>query len=308
VTHDPAHAIALAQVPGVGPILFRRLCDRFGSPENVFHAPPSDLRDVPGLTEDTRDALKHARRRVEEAGAVAAALADEGVTVFVRGGAGYPAALDDLAAPPPVLYLVGRLPGPEERRFSVAGSTRPSARGSRIARAAGGELARAGWTVVSGYARGIDSAAHLGALEADGRTVLVLPTGVRTFAPRGPFRELADEVGRRIVLVSECPPDAAWTSRAAVWRDRIIAALGRALLVVEARPESGTMITFRHARRLGRPSYVVRYRRASRGASGNRRAIEMGGVPVASMGAIRRIARAEVLPTAPSAARQGELF
>ena len=305
---DIAYWIALSGVPGVGPASFQALCERLGGPENVFHASRKELEQTGGLEPETVAALLNARRDISTAQETVTELDNEGFDVVTFHDSGYPAALRDLQDPPPLLYTLGPAPADDDRTFSVAGSTHPSARGAEIARAAGDELARSGWTVVSGYARGIDSAAHVGALEAGGRTVLVLPTGVRAFKLRPEFEQFREQLGANIVLVSECPPRGEWSSRNAVLRDRIIAALGRALLVVEARPDSGTMITFRHALRLGRAAYVVRRRRAPAGASGNELAIRAGGLPVASMHALREIARAGELPRAMPKTVQGELF
>jgi len=306
MTDDAAYWIALSTVPGVGPALFRGLCDRFGEPADVFRASREDLEGVRGIRATAVTALLRPGARIRAAENIVNELAADGYDVLTFRDHGYPAGLRDLRDPPPVLYSLGRLRG--RRTFSVAGSTAPSARGAGIARRAAKELARAGWVVTSGYAPGIDSAAHLAALEARRRTVLVLPFGVRAFRLRPEFRRFEDQLGRRMVLLSERPPDEGWSSRNAVCRDRIIAALGRALLVVEARPDSGTMITFRHAMKLGRPAYVIHYRRAPAGAAGNRLAVRAGGLPVASMRALRHIARASSLPRAMPATVQGELF
>lgn len=300
--------IALAHVPGVGPATFRALCERFGGPEQVFAAAADELDRAPGLRAETAAALRAPRPLLDAARRLVGELEADRVRIVTSADPAYPGAFHELRHPPPVLYVLGRLPRADEPAFAVAGSTSASARGRRIARSAGGELADAGWTVVSGYARGIDEAAHLGALEAGGRTVLALPTGVRAFRLRAAFDPFAGELGARITVVSECPPDDGWSARAAVLRDRLIAALGRALLVVEARPDSGTMITFRHAVRMGRPAYVVRYRRAPTGATGNRLAIRSGGLPVPSMKALRMIARSRPLPRAMPRSAQGELF
>ena len=308
MTEDIAYWIALSSLPGIGPVTFRRLCERFGTPENVFQAARAEPDRPRGLRPETIAALRRGDRHLSAARKTARELDRDGFDAVTFAEARYPAPLRDLKDAPAVLYTRGRLPGPDARTFSVAGSTYPSARGANISRSAGRELAEAGWTVVSGYALGIDSAAHAGALEEGGHTVLVLPMGIRAFELRPEFKRFRDELGGRMVLISERPPNEAWSSRSAVLRDRIIAALGRALLVVEARPDSGTMITFRHALRLGRPAYVVKYRRSPPGASGNRLAIRAGGVPVESMKALRDIARAPELPTALPRAAQGELF
>lgn len=305
---DAIFAIALSNVPGVGPATYRALCERFGDARSVFAAGRNALESFRGLRPETAAALADGERIVRAARSTAARLAEQGYDIITIGSRGYPNRLLDLRDPPPVLYSLGPLPGPRTRAFSVAGSKTPSARGAGIAHTAGRELAQAGWTLVSGYAPGIDTAAHVGTLEAGGRTVLVLPMGVFTFTLRPEFESFRSQLGRKITLVSECQPDEPWSSRAAVRRDRLITALGWALLAVEARPAGGTMITFRHALRLGRPAYVVKYRRAPDGASGNRLAIRAGGLPVESVGVFKRIIRAAELPKVALAARQGELF
>ena len=308
MSDDAVYWIALANVPDIGPVMFRALCERFGGPRNVFACSRKELRTVPRLGGNAIAALLDAKDRVRAARQIVARLAEDDVNIITFESAGYPRSLFDLNDPPPLLYALGRLPGPSEHTFSVAGSTCPSARGADIARSAGRELAAAGWTLVSGYAHGIDSAAHVGALEGRGRTVFVLPMGVRAFELRPEFERFRNHLGKDIVLLSECPADSGWSSRHAVLRDRIIAALGRALLAVEARPDSGTMITFRHALKLGRPAYVVKYRRAPPGASGNALAIRAGGLPVTSLAAFREIIRAPELPGTAPKPRQGELF
>jgi len=302
VTDDIPYWIALSNVPGVGPVMFRTLCERFGGPPAVLQADNEKLRTIPGLRQETITALRDTRHVVRAARELAHDLDGQRISVVTCRDPAYPPCLFDLSDPPPLLYVI------DERTFSISGSTAPSARGAEIASAVGRELARAGWTAVSGYAYGVDTAAHVGALEENGRTVLVLPMGIKTFELRAEFLRFGERIGGDIVLVSECPPDEVWSSRAAVMRDRIIAALGRGLLAVEARPQGGTMITFRLALKLGRPAYVVKYRRSPPGASGNRLAIRAGGLPVASLGAFREIITARELPRAAPKAKQGELF
>jgi len=308
VNDDAIFAIALSNAPGVGPATYRALCGRFGDARSVFTAERRSLESFRRLRPETVAAVANGEDLLRSARATAARLAEHGYNVISIGSRTYPNRLLDLRDPPPVLYSLGPLPGPRTRTFSVAGSKTPSARGAEIAHAAGRELARTGWTTASGYAPGIDTAAHVGALEAGGQTVLILPMGVFTFALRPEYEPFHSQLGRKLTVVSECLPDEPWSSRAAVRRDRLIAALGWALLAVEAQPDGGTMITFRHALRLGRPAYVVKYRRAPGGASGNRLALRAGGLPVESIGVFKRIIRAAELPRVALAARQGELF
>lgn len=300
--------IALANVPGVGPVSFRALCKRFGDPAGVFAASETELRTMQGLREESVAALLDGERLLRAARDTASTLADNGVTVLTCDDDAYARSLSDLPDPPPLLYLRGSLPRPDERTFSISGSATPSEQAVGIARAVGSGLARAGWTVVSGYAHGVDTAAHLGALEQGGRTVMALPMGILTFALRPEFKRFGKQLGREMVLVSECAPDEEWSPRGAVRRDRVIAALGQGLLAVEARPAGGTMITFKHALKLGRPTYVVKYRTPPPGAAGNEIAIRAGGLPVESLGVFQRIIEGAELPRSVPRTEQGELF
>jgi len=308
VTDTLTFWIALAGAPGVGPASFRALCGRFGDPAGVFNAGQAELRELPDLRDDTLAALLDPEPLLRSAQETLGRLHDNRITVVTHDDPAYSRSLLDLPDPPPVVYVRGALPGPDDRTFSISGSATPSDKAVRIARAVGRDLARAGWTVVSGYALGVDTAAHVGALEETGRTVMALPMGVLAFEFRPEFERFAERLGREIVLVSECAPDEPWSRRAAVRRDRIIAALGQGLLAVEARPDGGTMITFKDALKLGRPAYVVKYRVPPPGASGNEIAIRLGGLPVDSLGAFRRIIEAPELPRAVPATEQGELF
>ena len=306
---DLRHWLALATAPGVGPALFRRLCRRFGDPRTALEAASNgELAAVPGVTVETAAALADFDEAVRAAEWTLADLKHAGCRAVTSEDGEYPPALLELPDPPPLLMVRGRLPGPDDKTFSVAGSSHPSRRGREIADLAGVEIAHAGWTLVSGYATGIDSAAHLGALAAGGRTVLVLPTGILAFRLRAPFRAFELELGRRITLVSECAAEEPWRAVHAVRRNRLIAALGRGLLVVEARPESGTMITFRDAVGLGRPAYVVRFHEPPTGAEGNELAIRRGGMPIAGMSDLRGVLASDELPRTLPKATQGELY
>ena len=138
---DVAYWIALSRLPGIGPVVFRRLCDRFGDPENVFHAPAAEVGEAAGLRSETVDALRHPVRHLEAAREMAAAVVRGGFAVLTFRDADYPAPLHDLHNPPPILYTLGRLPSAQDRAFSVAGSTHPSRRGADISRASGRTLA-----------------------------------------------------------------------------------------------------------------------------------------------------------------------
>jgi len=279
----------LHALPGMGPVTFRRLLDRFGSAAEVVHGADCEaLAAVRGVTRDLADALIASRSRVERMERAVEALAGKGVRLLRMTDPAYPPALHDLPNPPPLLYVIGEIGPSDEQAVSMVGTTRPSERGRAIAEQFGARFAAAGATVVSGYAHGIDAASHRGAFKGGGRSVLCVPYGIRRFRSRPDFPALA-EIAQRGAVVSECPPDQEWSAAAAVARDRIIAALGRALLVIETRPRGGTLHTVRAAEHLRRPIFALKYRTPPESARGNSILIARDAVPVAMFGEVGMI-------------------
>jgi DNA processing protein len=178
-----------------------------------------------------------------------------GATVVTLVDPGYPEQLRDLPLPPPVLYCRGTVttaPG-----IAIVGSRQASRLGRQVAELAGRELALRGLNVVSGFARGVDAAAHRGALSATGgRTVAVLGCGLDFDYPRG-HRGLGDRIAARGAVVTEFPFGTRPAARNFPVRNRIIAALAEGTLVVEATPRSGSLITARLALELGRDVYAI---------------------------------------------------
>lgn len=165
-----------------------------------------------------------------------------GVALITFGQNAYPSRLRSLPDPPPMLYVRGSLPAPGETAVAIVGSRRATLYGLRVASELGREAARAGLTVVSGMARGIDTAAHRGALEAGGRTLGVLGCGMDVIYPKE-NRRLYQEVAAQGALVSEFPFGAGPVPGHFPVRNRIIAALSDAVAVVEAARDSGSLIT-----------------------------------------------------------------
>jgi DNA processing protein len=185
-----------------------------------------------------------------------AAAARLGATILLREDPGYPAALGHLDLPPPVLYVLGAL-GPARPAVAVVGSRRADSYGQEVAELFARVLAAAGITVISGFAHGIDAAAHHGALASpDGTTVAVLGCGLGVDYPRGHSR-LAEEIAARGALLSEFPCGLSPRSWHFPVRNRVIAALAAGTLVVQAAPRSGSLITARHALDLGREVWAV---------------------------------------------------
>ena len=197
---------------------------------------------------------------VDPAGATTAAIpGDRGRicdTSVERGASGYPRGLEDLKDPPRVVYMRGGPVPPPSSAVTIVGSRAASPYGLAQARRLAGDLARMGFVVVSGLARGIDAAAHRGALEAGGSTVAVLPGGLDDVTPRHHVA-LAGEIAARGTLLSEHAAGPPRSRGMFVKRNRLIAALAGATVVVEAAARSGALSTGNAAARIGRPVLAV---------------------------------------------------
>ncbi len=250
---EATSAFTLAGLPGIGARRFRALIDRFGTAEAALGAAPAAFAAATGLTHANplarrSDAARRAARITRQCGEL-------GASVLVYGAPGYPPALGDLPAPPPVLFVLGRADLLLRRCVAIVGSRRATAYGRRVSRGLGASFAQTGRCVVSGMAMGIDAEAHLGALP--GPTAAVLGSGVDVPSPprnRALYGRILDEGG---AIVSEFPPGAPAEPHHFPRRNRIIAALARDVIVVEASNRSGALITAEIALDLGRDVHAV---------------------------------------------------
>lgn len=280
--------VALHSVAGMGAATLARLLARFGSPSGVLGASLEELATVAKVPHLVHEGVLEAARRGEAHREAVERLRHHHVAAIRRGDAAYPSRLHALASPPPLLYVRGRLPSDQRRTFGIVGTTHASDHGLEVARTLARALAKAGWVVVSGHARGIDAAAHRGAFEAERPTILVLPTGILQFRPHASDPP-GEELWRRAAAVSEWHPDAPWQTALALARNRVIAALSDCLLVVETRERGGAMSTLRHAIALGRRTFVVRFHAPSLSAAGNARAEAIGAESVHSLRELERL-------------------
>lgn len=247
--------VRLACVPGVGGVLRRRLLERFGSPEGVFAASPAELATVSKLGPKLGQLIpEFATSRVAEE--TLELCRRRGVEIMVEGGPGYPRLLSQISDPPGILFVRGGLKPCDALAVAIVGSRHATAYGRRVAHQLAGGLARAGYTIVSGLARGIDHAAHRGALDAGGRTLAVLGSGVLEIYPPE-HADLALEVVRQGALISEAPPLSSPQAGAFPSRNRIVSGLTLGTVVVEAADRSGALITARLAGEQGREVFAV---------------------------------------------------
>ena len=259
-------ALRLHLATGIGPRLFSALVERFGSAEAAAEASAGELAETPGIGEESAQKIRESLDCAEPEAELDRARA-AGVQLIFRGEADYPIALAYLTDAPPLLYVKGTLVAEDAQAVGVVGMRKCSLYGQDQAERIAGGLARVGFTVVSGLARGIDSAAHRGALAAGGRTIAVLGNGLATVYPPE-NRRLADAVAAQGALVSEFPMETAPQAENFPRRNRILAGLGLGVVVVEAGVRSGSLITARLAAELGKEVFAVPNRVDAPGAAG----------------------------------------
>jgi DNA processing protein len=252
---DVQDLLALHLVPGLGPKLTAALLDRFGSARAVLEASAAELQDVPYVGGKVARAVEQALHSADTA-AERERMARHHVTLLALCSGGYPAVLANIADPPHLLYIRGTLEARDANAVAVVGSRQCTAYGRRVAERLAGDLARAGYTVISGLARGIDSCAHRGALQAGGRTLAVLAGGLsRIYPPE--HKDLASEVAAAGALLSEAAMEMEPMAGMFPARNRIISGLARGVVIVEANEKSGALITAHHAAEQGREVFAV---------------------------------------------------
>lgn len=236
---ERAYAVAFLNIEGIGSTRLRRLRERFGSLEAAWHAAPRELSQVQGIGPEIAQAI--AAQRPELVPEVElAAVVGAGFDLVCHWEGAYPASLREIHDPPGVLFLQGALPD-LSRAVAIVGTRRCTRYGARMAETLARDLAASGVVVVSGLAFGIDAAAHQGALEA-GSTLAVLGSALDRVYPAG-NRGLAARIAKQGALLSEYPLGTEPAAGQFPARNRIVAGLCQAVVLVEAKERSGALIT-----------------------------------------------------------------
>lgn len=247
--------LALALVPELGPRRTAALLAHFGSAQAARRASMQQLLDVAGIGSQLAERFIQSLQRIDVQTEIDL-LSKHNATLLSLTDPQYPQALARIEDPPPLLYLRGSMTDADVRSVAIVGSRHCTHYGKRAAERIAGGLARAGFTVISGLARGIDGAAHRGALDAGGRTIAVLAGGLsRIYPPE--HADLAAAVERCGCLVSETPMTVQPQPGMFPARNRIISGLAQAVVIVEAGDRSGALITARHAAEQGREVFAV---------------------------------------------------
>jgi DNA processing protein len=247
--------VALNLIEGVGPVRVRQLLEHFGDAPAILAATRSQLLQVRGIGEDTAAAIAAWEKAVDLAGELKR-IADFGCRIVIQADEEYPASLREIYDPPVALYLKGSMTPKDKNAVAMVGSRQTTHYGIETARKLAYQLAYVGVTVVSGGARGIDTAAHQGALAAKGRTVCVLGTGLNVvFPPEN--KDLFDRIAENGAVLTQFPFNRNGDKQSFAIRNRIVAGMTLGTVVVEADLHSGALITANFATEYGRQVFAV---------------------------------------------------
>ena len=248
--------LALNSLPKVGPIRIRRLLGRFGNPETILRQSAASLQSVPGVGPEVASIITD-WRKLTDPEAELALCEQHHISVLTPQSTFWPRQLTESPDAPLLLYVKGEITAADQHAIGIVGSRRCTHYGRSIARTFSTGLARSGYSIISGLALGIDTEAHIAALDAGGRTIAVLGSGLLDIYP-SQNRQLAERIADgHGAVVSEfplrCPPD----KQTFPQRNRIVANWSTALLVAECPHRSGSLITAGMATESGRPVYAI---------------------------------------------------
>lgn len=247
--------LALNLLPQVGPVRVRKLLDHFGSPERILAAKSSDILQIEGFGLTQAESIAAWESQIDLPGELKK-LQERDLTLLTQDDDLYPPLLREIYNPPLVLTVWGELTKRDHNALGVVGSRHATHYGLSTTKKLSFQIAYAGYTIVSGLARGIDTAAHEAALAAKGRTIAVIGSGIgRLYPPEN--MALAERIAQNGAVLSEYPVDRIADKQTFPYRNRIVAGWSCGLIVVEAPLRSGSLITAQQATDQGRTVYAV---------------------------------------------------
>lgn len=247
--------IALASFVPFGPARIKLLLSYFGSARQCWKTPVSELLKL-GLGKEKIELFEKHRKEFDSRN-YNLALRKEGIEVITYTEASYPLALKDIEAAPLVLYVKGSLEGLRASCIAIVGSRKMTSYGREVAHTLSSQLASMGLTIVSGLARGVDTQAHIGALEVGGRTIAILGCGLDQVYPLENTKLAKTIIAKSGAIISEYPIGYPALPINFAARNRIISGLSKAVVVVEGTKNSGTLLTASHAAEQGRTVFAV---------------------------------------------------
>lgn len=276
---DKSFWLAFSHVPGVGFVRISRLLDAFGNLERAWNADRAGLRQA-GIGPKTIEAILRTRSTLDLERAKGT-LQKQGIRLITYLSPDYPEPLKQIQGPPACLFIKGDLLPEDRMSVAVVGTRTPSGYGIGVTERVVAEIAAQGVTIISGLARGVDGIAHRAALEASGRTIAILGSGIDEIYP-WEHRRLASSIIERGALLSEYPPGTAPEGHHFPARNRIIAGLALGVIVVEAAERSGALITANFAGEQGKEVFAVPGDVTRKTAGGTNRLIQDGAHPLLS--------------------------
>ena len=252
---EEAEAWLIVNAGGLSPERQRLLVESLGSAHKVVGTSEQELLEIPGMTRNHVGRLT-AARRATDLGRLRSLCLDHGVHLVSYQDEEYPPLLAQIPEAPPLLFVQGQLRRDDDMAVALVGTRKATPYGLKAARRLAQDLARRGFTIISGLALGIDGEAHEGALEAGGRSVAVMATGADITYPTE-HKGLRARLAESGAVLTECPFGAGPTRYAFPTRNRIIAGLSMGVIVVEAPVKSGALITAGHAGDQGREVFAV---------------------------------------------------
>lgn len=274
---EKSYWIAFSRVGGIGAVRVKALLDTFGSLQIAWQASPGELSRV-GLGPQTLEALLSNRKKIDPEGELSR-VTELGFSVLTWDEDAYPARLREIAQPPPVLYVWGKPETGDRFAVAVVGTRRPTSYGQAVTREIAAGLAANGLVVISGLARGIDALAHKAALEAEGRTIAVLGSGLDQVYPPE-HRVLAEQISASGVVYTDYALGTRPEAGNFPPRNRIISGLAMVVVIVEAGQTSGALITADFAAEQGRDVFAVPGNITSKSSGGTNRLIANGARPM----------------------------
>jgi DNA processing protein len=259
MTEDRPYWLAWSSIPGIGPVLLKRVYQHFGSVKTAWSAPGNAIAAVDGFGPKLVEKVREGRLAIDPETLLSEHLL-KNPHFWTPADPDYPRLLLEIPSPPPVLYYRGQVDPLENQgqvpTIAIVGTRQPSEHGQRWTKRLSTLLAKQGFTIVSGMAEGVDGIAHQSCLQTGGRTIAVLGTGVDMVYPPH-HRQLHAEIRRQGLILSEYPSGTQPNKAFFPARNRIIAGLSRATIVIEAPEKSGSLITARYANEFGGDIYAI---------------------------------------------------
>lgn len=271
---DLRYWLLLQSIDGIGPVTFKNLLDNFTDPKLVFETNKKDLEAIPRLNQKIVEQILLAKDKLNEVDVLLEQLRNRNIKIITFQDNGYPSQLSKIPNPPPLLCIWNELPA--GKTIGIIGTREASQYGKEKATEFAIELSKAGFIIVSGYAKGIDTSAHYGAMKAEGKTIVILPTGILKFSLHPELSEFTDQFFNQATIISEFYPLSEWSVGNALSRNRITSALSDYILVIESGESGGTLNTVEHAKEQGRRVFLYKGIQSST----DEKIIALGAIPI----------------------------